>query len=58
MKEYRVEWVIELDAESPEEAAAQALEIQRDPESIATVFRVSAVGDPDEVWVDLSALLE
>ena len=38
--EYVVRWVIELDAESPEEAAKLALAIQRDTASIATHFTV------------------
>ena len=37
---YRVVWEIDIDAESPKEAVEQALAIQRDPESIATVFTV------------------
>ncbi len=37
---YRLTWVIDLDADSPEAAARQALAIQRDPESIALVFDV------------------
>ena len=41
---YRVTWEIDIDAESDEEAARQALEIQRDRESIATCF---VVWDPD-----------
>lgn len=48
MKTYRVLWEIDLDAESPSEAARQAVEIQRDPESVATAFTV------DEARVDLS----
>jgi hypothetical protein len=35
-------WDIDLDADSPEEAAKQALEIQRDPESTATYFTVQS----------------
>jgi hypothetical protein len=38
---YRVRWEIDLDANSTEEAAKKALAIQRDPESIGTVFDVS-----------------
>ena len=38
---YYVTWSIELEATSPKAAAEMALEIQRDPESIATVFVVS-----------------
>jgi hypothetical protein len=37
---YRVTWVIDIDAVSPEHAARQALDIQRDKESTATVFDV------------------
>jgi hypothetical protein len=35
---YRVVWEIDIDAESFEEAARKALDIQRDPVSIATCF--------------------
>lgn len=41
MPEYLVQWEINISAESPEAAAAKALEIQRDPNSIATVFDVT-----------------
>ncbi len=37
---YLVCWSIDLEAASPQEAALQALAIQRDPESIATVFQI------------------
>lgn len=47
-KEYRVEWVIELHADSPEAAARQALDIQRTPTSLATVFDVKAFDSPDD----------
>lgn len=51
---YRVRWEIEIISTAPEDAATQALLIQRDPESIATVFSVT-----DEfnrvVTVDLSS---
>ncbi|MFH1739847.1 MAG: hypothetical protein ABIH23_12620 [bacterium] len=39
--EYHVTWIIDLDAESFEDAARLALEIQRDPSSIATVSTVA-----------------
>jgi len=39
--EYRVTWTIDLDAESFEDAARQALEIHRDPVSIATCFTIT-----------------
>ena len=48
----RVRWEIDIDADSPVEAARAALAIQRRPESIATVF---VVIDPNghETTVDL-----
>jgi hypothetical protein len=55
--EYRVTWEIDVHAKSPREAAREALRIQRDPESIATVFSVretkSEIPLDDEV-IDLS----
>lgn len=48
---YYVTWSIELDATSPEVAAERALEIQRDPASIATVFTVFDE-DGEETRVD------
>ncbi len=41
MPTYTVIWSIDIDAESPEEAAKIALDYQRDAESTATVFNVS-----------------
>ena len=40
MTDYKVRWEIDIDAETPEEAAMQAFAIQRDQESLATVFEV------------------
>ena len=40
MAEYHVRWDIDVEAGSPKQAAKKALKIQRDPESIATVFEV------------------
>ena len=40
MPSYLVSWQIEVEAETPEAAAREALAIHRDPESIATVFFV------------------
>ena len=39
-REYRVTWDIEVSANSTQEAAREALRIQRDPASFATVFTV------------------
>jgi hypothetical protein len=41
MPEYKVAWVIDVAADSPEDVARQALEIMRDPTSIATVLTVT-----------------
>jgi len=38
--EYRVIWTIDLDADSPEDAARKALAIHRNPDSWATRFEV------------------
>ena len=40
MKSFHVTWEIDIEADSPEEAAVKALEIQRNPASWATVFDV------------------
>lgn len=40
MSDFLVRWEINIEADSPREAAENALEIQRDPSSIATVFNV------------------
>jgi hypothetical protein len=40
--QFRVSWVIDIEADSAEAAAREALRIQRDPDSIATVFTVVA----------------
>ena len=51
MADYYVTWSIEItDVDTPEQAARQALEIQRDPESIATVFEVWDESHPDFDW--------
>jgi hypothetical protein len=51
--QYKVTWVIELDADSPEEAAWEALRIQRDKSSEALSFDVEHLGSGKEVGVDL-----
>ena len=40
--EYLVRWEIQLNADSVEQAAEIALQIQRDPSSLATVFFIFA----------------
>ena len=60
MKNYRVVWTIEVEAPTERAAAELALRIQRDKQSIATVFEVSEIdseGDTcggDPIQVDLS----
>ena len=44
MSEYTVEWEIELNADSPKEAAELALDMQRDTFSEAVCFKVSKDG--------------
>lgn len=51
---YAITWDIEIDADSPREAALKALEIQRDPNSTATVFSVYTEGG-DFVQIDTLA---
>lgn len=52
---YAVTWEIELEAETPKEAALKALQIQRDPDSLATVFTVKRYGRPSESYeIDLT----
>ncbi len=41
MTKYSVKWEIDLEADSPEMAAIEALRIQRDHGSIATFFQVA-----------------
>lgn len=52
-KRYLVTWEIDMDADSPEEAARDALRIQRKADSIATVFDVTDTETGDNVTVDL-----
>ena len=42
--EWIVMWTIEVDADYPDEAAQNALEIMRDPESTAVCFKVIGKG--------------
>lgn len=49
---YRITWEVDIEAYSPEDAARQALSMQRDPESIATVFQVSDVITGESVTLD------
>ena len=51
--EFRVTWVIDLDAESLGDAAGLAREIQLDEKSLATHFVVKdESGDEREMWAN------
>jgi hypothetical protein len=56
MAEYTVVWKIDIEANSPREAAELALKIQRDKKSTATVFDVAEFegSDDDYEMIDLS----
>ncbi len=58
MKEYYIEWRIELSAKSPRDAAKQALKIQRDPFSSSTVFHVATEDKGEFEIIDLEELEE
>lgn len=53
MKTYRVRWKIDIEAETPEEAAARALIVQRnqDEANVATVFDVSIMVGLGDTWL-------
>ena len=53
---FLVSWVIDIDADSAEAAAREALAIQRKPDSTATVFEVKAEGESKSVSVDLTEI--
>ena len=50
---YRVTWEIDIEADSAHEAAETALEIQRQPDSTATVFTIVRDGTDDYLVIDL-----
>ena len=49
---YYVEWRIDIEADSLHEAAKKALAIQRDPNSIATLFAICKQGTYEFIDVD------
>lgn len=51
--EYKIKWVIELEADSPVQAAEFALELLRSPDSTAKVFEVKESGSKDYKTIDL-----
>jgi hypothetical protein len=54
MARYRVLWSIEVDTDSPYHAAVEALRVQRDPESIATVFVVDDLEGDKKYMLDVT----
>lgn len=50
---YRVKWEIDIDAKSVKDAAKEALKIQRDTESWATIFDVKNPRSGKETRIDL-----
>jgi hypothetical protein len=54
-KVYTVTWTIEINATSAKDAAEQALRIQRDSSSIATVFDVQEYGKKEVMRIDFDA---
>ena len=54
--EWLVRWEMMFDADTAEEAARKALEVQRDPDSIAVVFDVRPVDDNDAFFTTVDLL--
>jgi hypothetical protein len=53
LKDYLVEWDFDIDAGTPRDAAMLALAVQRNPESTATVFKVTEKRTGDVMIIDL-----
>lgn len=51
---YLVLWSVDINADSPEEAAREALEIQRDSDSTATLFEVIETYTGKKTVIDLA----
>ena len=51
--QYVVTWVVDIEATNPREAALKAQQMQRDPESIATVFDIENKKSGAKTTVDL-----
>lgn len=54
MNRYLVTWQIDIEADTPREAARLALDVQRDHTSIALVFDVRQDGEDEATRVDLA----
>lgn len=55
MKEYRVKWEIDIEADDAKDAAMQAQIIMQDLESTATVFEVTDKEENTTATIDLNA---
>ena len=53
-RQYQVRWEIDIEADTPQEAAEEALHIQRDADSIATVFDVTDAETGETTNVDVN----
>ena len=51
-RQYLISWFVDVDDDSPYEAARQALGMQRDPESTATIFTVRDKQSGESVCID------
>lgn len=51
---YKVKWEIEIEAYNDMDAAELALEIQKDPNSLATCFEITRMGSLETVKIDLN----
>jgi len=57
MPSFRVVWEVDVDADTPLEAAHEAFSMLTDPTSTAVVFSVTGPDDaPDKVTIDLDDL--
>lgn len=58
MSNYLVTWEIELEANSPEEAAKEAMKFQRDPDGWASMFTVwdTKTGKSEDVDIEYGDL--
>lgn len=55
---YRVSWEIDIEADSPLEAAQKARHYQTKPDTTATVFDVRAEDSANALRIDLTAIAE
>jgi len=53
MPYFRVTWEMYFETDTPQEAAEEALRVQRDPASEATCFVVVNMGTGDQMYVDI-----